>query len=144
VSALRQARLQQMAARHEQIGERAGDEQAPRVLVEPAVADLGEAEHALDDEERVLNLGPDSRFGPVLRPLFLAGDAVMPANRLAIFPRRITLSLNPGPAPLSATNSTPAIVWRRDNQTDLSPRNSASITPCRRSMASSSAFSLAM
>ena len=58
VSALRQARLQQMAARHEQIGERAGDEQAVRVLVEPAVAGLGEAEDALDDEERVLNLGP--------------------------------------------------------------------------------------
>ena len=94
-----QARPHEMAARHEQIGERAGDEQAVRVLVEPAVADLGEAEDALDDEERVLDLGPDLRFGPVLRPLFLVDDAVMPVNRLAIFPCRITLSLNPGPPP---------------------------------------------
>ena len=78
-----------------------------------------EAEDALDDEERVLNLGPDLRFGPVLRPLFLVDDAVMPVNRLAIFPRRITLSLNPGPPPFpwSVTNVCPiplAIRGRRE------------------------------
>ena len=55
--ALRLARRQQMAARHEQIGERAGDEQAMRVLVEAAVAHPGETKNPLDDEERVLDLG---------------------------------------------------------------------------------------
>lgn len=48
-----------MAARHEQIGERAGHEQPMRILVQSAVADPGEAEDALDDEERVFNPGPD-------------------------------------------------------------------------------------
>ena len=59
VGALRLTRPQQMAARHEQIGKRAGHEQPMRVLVQSAVADPGEAEDALDDEERVFNPGPD-------------------------------------------------------------------------------------
>ena len=86
LSALRQARLQQMAARHEQIGERAGHKQAMRVLVEPAVADPGEAEDALDDEERVFDLGPHFRLGPVLRPLRLVDEAIAPVTAIGEIP----------------------------------------------------------
>lgn len=45
---LRLARTQQVAARHEQIGERAGHEQSMGVLVQSAAADPGEAEHPFD------------------------------------------------------------------------------------------------
>ena len=47
-----------MAARHKQIGERAGHEQAVGVLCEPAIAHLGKAEHPLDDPDRMF----DPRF----------------------------------------------------------------------------------
>jgi len=36
-----------MPARHEQIGQRAGHEQAMRVLLEPAITHLGKAEYPL-------------------------------------------------------------------------------------------------
>jgi len=47
-----------MAARHEQIGQRAGHEQAMSVLLEPAIAHLSEAEHPLDDPDRMFDPGP--------------------------------------------------------------------------------------
>ena len=47
-----------MAARHKQIGERAGHEQAVGVLLEPAIAHLGKAEHPLDDPDRMFDVGP--------------------------------------------------------------------------------------
>src|SRR5664279_4007112 len=78
VWSLRRARPQQLAASHEQIGERARDEQAMRVLVQSPVADLGEAEHPLDNEKRVLDFCSDLRLGPVLRPLGLINHAAMP------------------------------------------------------------------
>ena len=46
--ALRPLAAQEMAARHEQIGQRAGDEQAMEVLVQSAIAHLGKAEHPFD------------------------------------------------------------------------------------------------
>ena len=46
------------AARHEQIGQRAGDKQAMAVLVQPAIAHLGKSEHPLDDPDGVFDPGP--------------------------------------------------------------------------------------
>jgi len=60
-----------MAARHEQIGQSAGHQQTVGVLVEPPIAHLGEAEHPLDDPDRMFDPGPDLRLGPILRPLDL-------------------------------------------------------------------------
>ena len=60
---------QQMAPRNEQIGERAGHQQAMGVLLEPAIAHLGKAEDPFDDPDRVLDPGPYLRLGTVLSPL---------------------------------------------------------------------------
>ena len=43
-----------MPTRDEQIGQGAGDEQAMGFLCEPAIACLGEAEHLLNDPDRML------------------------------------------------------------------------------------------
>ena len=53
-----------MAARHEQIGQRASDQQAMEVFIQPAVAQLGKAEHPLDDADRVFD--PRFREGKLL------------------------------------------------------------------------------
>src|SRR5215468_8839173 len=76
-----------MPARHEQIGERAGHEQAMSVLFEPAIAHLGEAEHSLDDPNRMLDFGPHLRFGTVFRALALVHDAVMAVAAIGEVPR---------------------------------------------------------
>ena len=68
---LRLLAAQQMPARHEQIGERAGYQQAMFVLLEPAIAHLGKAEHPLDDRDRLFDPGPDLRLGSIFRPLDL-------------------------------------------------------------------------
>ena len=49
---------QQMAAANEQVGQRAGHQQAMGVLVEAATAQLGKAEDSLDDGDRMLDPGP--------------------------------------------------------------------------------------
>src|SRR6516164_4615138 len=66
-----------MASRHEQIGQSAGDQQTVGVLVEPAIAHLGEAEHPLDDPDRMFDPGPDLRLGPIFRPLNLIHDTAV-------------------------------------------------------------------
>src|SRR6516165_8225641 len=63
-----------MPARHEQIGQRAGHQQAMRVLLQAAVAQLGEAEYPLDDPDRMLDPGAHFRLGAVFRPLDLIDD----------------------------------------------------------------------
>ena len=67
----------QVMPRHEQVGERTGDDQAMGILLQSAVTDLGEAEHPLDDADGVLDLGPYLRLGPVLRPLGLVHHTAM-------------------------------------------------------------------
>ena len=69
--ALRLSGPQQSVAHQEQVRQRAGHEQPVRILVEPPVADLGEAEHAFDHPEAVLDLGPHPRLGAVagVRPV---------------------------------------------------------------------------
>jgi len=54
-----------MTTCHEQIGQRAGYEQAMSVLLEPAITHLGEAEHPLDDTDRMFDPGP--HFGAAMR-----------------------------------------------------------------------------
>src|ERR1700753_3775153 len=73
-----------MPAHHEQVGQRAGHQQAMRVLLQPAIAHLGKAEHPLDDPDRMFDPGPHFRLGAVFRPLDLidntAGRTVLSAT----------------------------------------------------------------
>ena len=48
----------------------AGHKQAMSVL-QPAIAHFGEAEHSLDDPDRMFDPGPDLRLGAIFRPLDL-------------------------------------------------------------------------
>src|ERR1044071_2357702 len=66
-----------MTARHEQIGQCAGHQQAMFVLLEPAIAHLGKAEHPLDDPDRMFDPSPHSGLGAVFPPLDLIDDAAM-------------------------------------------------------------------
>ena len=71
---LRRLASQEMPARHEQIGQRAGDEQAMSVLLQPAIAHLGKAEHPLDDPDRMFDPGPHFGLGTTFLPLDLFCD----------------------------------------------------------------------
>src|ERR1700730_18792482 len=64
-------------ARYEQIGQCAGHEQAMGVLLQPAIAHLGKAEHPLDDPDRMFNPGPHFGLGAVFRPLDLIDDTTV-------------------------------------------------------------------
>src|SRR6516225_1851607 len=66
-----------MPACDEQIGQRAGHEQAMSVLLQPAIAHLGEAEHPLDDADRMFDPGPHFGLGTIFRPLDLVDDAAV-------------------------------------------------------------------
>ena len=68
---------QQVTARHEQIGQRAGDKQAMEVLAQPAIAHLGKAEHSLDDPDRVFDPGPHFGLGAVFRSLDLIDNTAV-------------------------------------------------------------------
>ena len=50
-----------MPARHKQIGQCAGHDQAMGVLCQSAVAHLNETKHPFDDPDRMLDLGPHLR-----------------------------------------------------------------------------------
>src|SRR6516162_4779555 len=74
---LRLLATQQMAAGQEQSGQCAGYQQAVGVLAEPAIAHFGEAEHPLDDPDRMFNPGSAFRLGTVFRPLGLIDEAAV-------------------------------------------------------------------
>ena len=76
-----------MAARHEQIGQRASDEQAMEVLVQPPIAHLGKAEHPLDDPDRMLDPGPHFGLGAMFRPLDLVHDAAVAVAAVGLIAR---------------------------------------------------------
>jgi hypothetical protein len=57
-----------MPARHKQIGEGAGHEQAMSILFEPAIAHFGKTKHSLDDPDRMLD--PRFREGRLLARTF--------------------------------------------------------------------------
>ena len=62
---------QQMAARHEKVCQCAGDKLAEGVLLSPAVAHLGEAEHPLDGSDRMFDPGPHFGLDTIFHPLGL-------------------------------------------------------------------------
>ena len=76
---------QQIPARYERIGQRAGYEQAMSVLLKPAIAHLGEAEHPFDDPERMFNsplsrgqaTGPHFGLGAIFRSLDLIHNSAV-------------------------------------------------------------------
>jgi hypothetical protein len=76
-----------MPTRHEQIGQCAGHEKAMSVLFEAAITHFGEAEHSLDDPDRMLDFGPHLRFGAVFRVLGLIYDAAVAAAAIDEVPR---------------------------------------------------------
>src|SRR3990172_3611763 len=59
---------QQMMPCHEQIRQCRHDEQAIAVLHHAAIADLGKAKDALDDEKGMFDLGAHTRLSTVLLP----------------------------------------------------------------------------
>src|SRR4030066_2426503 len=67
---------QQMPSRHEQIRQCRHDEQAIAVLHHAAIADLGKAKDALDDEKGMFNLGANTRLSTVLLP-FSFGESLV-------------------------------------------------------------------
>src|SRR5437764_7808327 len=75
-----------MLAYHKQIGQRAGHEQAMGVLLEPAIAHLGKAEHPLDDPDRMLDPGPHFGLGAVFCPLDLIDDAAVAVASIGEIP----------------------------------------------------------
>src|SRR2546421_6755529 len=97
-----------MPARHEQIGQRAGHEQAMRVLLQPAIAHFGKAEHPLDDPDRMLDPGPHFRLGAVFRPLDLIGNIGRWQPRRAWACRPVRSA-----SVLAASSSRATLVWGR-------------------------------
>src|SRR5436190_22619825 len=76
-----------MAAHYEQIGQRAGHEQAMSVLLQTAVAHLGKAEHPLDDPDDMLDPGAHFGLGAVFRSLDLIHDAAVAVAAIGEIPR---------------------------------------------------------
>src|SRR6201997_2972402 len=97
-----------MPTRHEQIGERTGDDEAMSVLFEPAIAHLGKAKHSLDDPDRMLKGGPHLRFAPVFRPLDLVHDTAMAIAAVDEVPGSRCLPADPGPLPAIRLVAPPA------------------------------------
>src|SRR5438067_10071301 len=63
-----------------------------RVLLQPAIAHFGKAEHPLDDPDRMFDPGPHFRFGAVFRPLDLIDNtavAVAAIGEIAGFGRML-------------------------------------------------------
>jgi hypothetical protein len=85
-----------MTTCHKQIGQRTGYEQAMSVLLEPAITHLGEAEHPLDDPDRMFDPGPHFGLGTIFRPLETRvwGDQAYRGQRAVI---RRHLGRLPGP-----------------------------------------------
>ena len=74
---LRALATQEMAAHCEQIGQRTGHEEAMGVLLQPAIAHLGKAEHPLDDPDHMFNPGPHFGLGAVFGPLDLIDNTAV-------------------------------------------------------------------
>lgn len=87
LGALRPREVQQIPARHEQIGQRAGAEQPMGVLVQALVAHFGKAELELDHREHVLDLGAHAGFGLVFRPLAFIDHAAVTIALVSEIPR---------------------------------------------------------
>ena len=79
--ALRPRQPQQMPSGHIQVDQTTGHEQPVGVLGQSTIADLYETKHTLEHMERMLNLRPYLRLGPVRRLIRLAQRPV-PATLL--------------------------------------------------------------
>src|SRR5882757_8611309 len=75
-----------MPAHHEQVGQRAGHQQAMSVLLEPAIAHLGKAEHPLDDPDDMLDPGPHFGLGAIFRPLDLIDNTAVAVAAIGEIP----------------------------------------------------------
>src|SRR6266540_4762257 len=75
---LRPLSSKQMPARHEQIGQCTGHEQAIGILRDAAVAHLVESEDALQNANGVLDLGTNARFGSILQSILSRELAIAP------------------------------------------------------------------
>src|SRR6266508_6646028 len=78
LDALRPLSSEQMPARHEQVGQRTGHEQAIGVLRDAAIAHLGESEDALQNPNGVFDLGADTRLGSILQSILSRELAIAP------------------------------------------------------------------
>src|SRR6266516_4108199 len=78
LDALRPLNSEQVPARHEQIGQRTGHEQAIGVLRDAAVAHLVESEDALQNPNGVFDLGANARFGSILQSILPREPAIAP------------------------------------------------------------------
>jgi hypothetical protein len=58
-----------------------------RVLLQPAIAHLGKAEHSLDDPDRRFDPGPHLGLGAVFRPLGFVDDAAVTVAAIGEIPR---------------------------------------------------------
>ena len=77
-----------MPARHEQIGQCAGDKQAMGVLLQSAIAHLGKTKQPLDDADRMFNPGSHFGLGTIFRPLDLIDDAAVAVAAIGEVPGR--------------------------------------------------------
>src|SRR5437660_10897131 len=75
-----------MEAHGEQIGQRKGHEEAMRVLLQPAIAHLGKAEHPVDDPDRMLDPGLHFGLGAVFRPLDLIDNTAVAVAAIGEIP----------------------------------------------------------
>jgi hypothetical protein len=136
-----------MPARDEQIGQCAGHQQAMFVLVQPAIAHLGKAEHPLDDPDDMLDPGPHFGLGAVFRLLDLIYDAAVAVSAIGEIARLHVPGLPPAavgliaPCPgllpvrqLGKYRSVGEIGRRRHHRVDLSwtpkMRQLAKVEPC--------------
>jgi hypothetical protein len=78
--------VQQLPSDHEQIDQGTAGEQPVGILVDPPVADLGEAEHPLHHAETVFNLGTDLGFALVFGFLGLVDHALDLATTVCEIP----------------------------------------------------------
>src|SRR5580692_4418755 len=76
-----------MPARDEQIGQCAGHQQAMFVLVQPAIAHLGKAEHPLANPDDMIDPGAHFGLGAVFRSLDLIHDAAVAVAAIGEIPR---------------------------------------------------------
>src|SRR5215472_3003335 len=83
---LRALATQEMAAHCEQIGQRAGHEEAMRVLLQSAIAHLGKAKHPLDDPDHMFNPGPHFGLGAVFHPLDLIDNTAVAVAAIGEIP----------------------------------------------------------
>ncbi len=83
---LRPLAAEEASARQIQVGQSPGHKESIGILIQAAIADFGEAEYALDDTHRVLDLSLNPRLGAVLAAHDLLDDTLMAAAVIGEIP----------------------------------------------------------